>query len=112
MYNQGDILLIPVPFTDLTSAKKRPVLVLSNNSYNEKTNDVLVAAITSNIRKKDYTVMLTKQDIDIGALKVDSCIRVDKIYSLSQRIVISTFGKVKAHIMDDVIEKLNQLINQ
>jgi hypothetical protein len=29
MYEQGEILLIPIPFSDLTSNKKRPVLVLS-----------------------------------------------------------------------------------
>jgi len=31
MPDQGDILLIPVPFTDLSSQKKRPVVVISNN---------------------------------------------------------------------------------
>jgi len=30
MFDQGEILLIPVPFSDLSSVKKRPVLVLSN----------------------------------------------------------------------------------
>ena len=110
MYKQGDILLIPIPFTDLTSTKKRPVLVLSNNSYNDKTNDILVAAITSNISEKDYTVMISKVDLEIGDLKVDSCIRTDKIYSLSQGIVIKTFGRVKPHIMNRVKDRLNQLI--
>lgn len=86
MYNQGDILLIPVPFTDLTSTKKRPVLVISNDRYNRKTNDILVAAITSNVTEKDYTVLISKLDLDVGDLKVDSCIRVDKIYSLSQEL--------------------------
>jgi len=28
MYRQGEILIIPVPFTDLTSLKKRPVNVV------------------------------------------------------------------------------------
>jgi mRNA interferase MazF len=31
MYNQGAILLIPIPYTDLTTTKQRPVLVLSND---------------------------------------------------------------------------------
>lgn len=53
MHKQGDILLIPIPFTDLISSKKRPVLVLSNNNYNLKTNDIIVAAITSNITPRD-----------------------------------------------------------
>lgn len=36
MYKQGDILLIPIPFSDLTSSKKRLVLVLPNSKYNER----------------------------------------------------------------------------
>jgi len=109
MYKQGDILLIPIPFTDLTSTKKRPVLVLSNNSYNNKTNDILVAAITSNITSKEYAIIITRSNLESGDLKVKSCVRVDKIYSLSQSIVISTFGKVKSQVIADVKEKLIQL---
>lgn len=110
MYKQGDILLIPIAFSDLTSNKKRPVLVLSNNNYNSKTEDIVVAAITSNLTAKDYIVMLTSNDLDEGTLKVDSCIRVDKIYTLSQSIVISKFGAVKKYIIDAVREKFYELI--
>lgn len=46
MYEQGEILIIPAPFTDLTSQKKPPVLVLSNNNYNIMSDDIIVAAIT------------------------------------------------------------------
>jgi hypothetical protein len=48
MPEQGDIVLIPVPFTDLTSQKRRPVIVLSNNAYNRTSSDVVVVAMTSN----------------------------------------------------------------
>ena len=37
MPEQGDILLIPIPFTDLSSQKRRPVIVISNDAYNQKT---------------------------------------------------------------------------
>ncbi|MCL2158162.1 MAG: type II toxin-antitoxin system PemK/MazF family toxin [Oscillospiraceae bacterium] len=56
MYKQGDIVLIPIPFTDLSSAKKRPVLILSSDHYNNDTSDLIVAAITSNIDEKPLTV--------------------------------------------------------
>jgi mRNA interferase MazF len=34
MPEQGDIVLIPVPFTDLSAQKRRPVIVISNKAYN------------------------------------------------------------------------------
>jgi mRNA interferase MazF len=49
MFNQGEILLIPVPFSDLSSVKKRPVLVLSNSAHNSASRDIIVIAITSNL---------------------------------------------------------------
>lgn len=48
----------------------------------------MVAAITSNLTTKDYIVMLSGGDLDEGTLKVDSCIRVDKIYTLFQSIFV------------------------
>ena len=47
MYNQGDILLVPLPFTDLSSQKRRPVLVLSKDDYNSVADDLIVVAIIS-----------------------------------------------------------------
>jgi mRNA interferase MazF len=58
MYRQGDILLIPFPFSDLSSTKQRPVLVLSNSEYNWSQQDIVVAAITSNVTERDYLIEL------------------------------------------------------
>ena len=106
MHSQGDILLIPLPFTDLSSHKKRPVLVLSKQSYNDVVDDLIVAAITSNLDIKPYTVLFTNSDMLDGTLIVDSCVRVDKIYTISQSLVIRRFGKVKPEIIEKVKEKL------
>ena len=48
MPSQGDIVLIPIPFTDLSSRKRRPVIVISNDEYNRTAPDVVVVAMTSN----------------------------------------------------------------
>lgn len=112
MYKQGDILLIPIPFSDLTSSKKRPVLVISNSEHNLKTDDLVVAAITSNLEAKEFSVEFTSNDLIEGQLKVTSCIRADKIYTLSKYIVIKKFGKVNQGILENVKRQINILISE
>ena len=48
MLRQGAIVLIPIPFTDLSSQRRRPVIVISNDTYNRRTEDIVVVAMTSN----------------------------------------------------------------
>jgi mRNA interferase MazF len=48
-FKRGDIILVMFPFTDLSSAKQRPALVVSSDALNAASDDVLVAAITSQI---------------------------------------------------------------
>ena len=41
MYKQGDIVLIPVPFTDLSSQRKRPVIVILFKKFGQVNVNVL-----------------------------------------------------------------------
>ncbi|MCY7406080.1 MAG: type II toxin-antitoxin system PemK/MazF family toxin [Alkalinema sp. CAN_BIN05] len=50
MLNPGELVLIPVPFTDLSSQKRRPVIMISSREYNQSSRDVLVVAVTSNLQ--------------------------------------------------------------
>src|SRR6266545_4447782 len=45
--NPGDVVLLPFPFTSLTSSKKRPAVVLSPSEYQGKYGDVVLMALTS-----------------------------------------------------------------
>ncbi len=36
--NQGDIVLMEFPYSDLSDAKRRPALVISNQKYNTHHN--------------------------------------------------------------------------
>ena len=110
MHNQGDILLVPVPFTDLTSHKRRPVLVLSQKDYNMAAEDIIVAAITSVIDGKPYAVEFSNEDMESGTLQVKSCIRADKIYTLSQKLIVKRFGKVTPDIVNMVKSKISDLM--
>src|SRR5438067_7793794 len=48
-FSQGDVVLVPFPFTDLTAIKQRPALVLSPERFNNVRADLAVAALTSQI---------------------------------------------------------------
>ncbi len=111
MYEQGDILLVPIPFSDLTSMKKRPVLVLSNNIYNKQTEDIIVAAITSNIRGVNYEVLIDEEDMIKGTLPRISCVRSDKIYTLSKEIIVKKYGRLTNSKIQDVIIKINEILS-
>ncbi|MCL1996585.1 MAG: type II toxin-antitoxin system PemK/MazF family toxin [Defluviitaleaceae bacterium] len=110
MYKQGDILLIPLPFTDLSSQKRRPVFVVSKNSYNDVADDIIVMAVTSVADNKPYSVPIINDDMINGVLKVPSNIRVDKIYTLSQKIVLKYFGSVQLEVLEKVRSRLVELI--
>jgi len=112
MYKQGDILLIPFPYSDLTAIKQRPVLVLSNSHYNESHQDIVVAAITSNVTDKEYSIYITVDDLDEGQLRVDSAIRADKIYTFSKRVVIKKFGHLNTARLEDVKKRFGDLIDE
>lgn len=111
MHKQGDILLVPIPFSDLTATKKRPVLVLSNDSYNIQTEDIIVAAITSNIRGIDQEILIDNDCMLEGILPKISCIRPDKIYTLSKDIIIKKYGKLSISKLLDVKQKVDEILN-
>ena len=46
---RGDVVLALFPFATGTTAKKRPVLVIQADSYNQKLHNAVVAEITSNM---------------------------------------------------------------
>ena len=89
-------------------------MVISGDSYNQVTEDIVVLAITSKLKDFlkdfDYSVMIESKDLIEAELKVTSEISADKIYTLSKNIVRKKFGQVNARILKDVRKKITELI--
>ncbi|MDZ7333290.1 MAG: type II toxin-antitoxin system PemK/MazF family toxin [candidate division KSB1 bacterium] len=111
-YNQRDIVLIPIPFTDLSSHKKRPVIIISNDYYNKTNPDIVVVALTSNlIFENKYTIDIDNHSLESGELPTKSRIRCDKIYTLSRNIVLKKFCKVNNETFKLIKDKICALID-
>lgn len=112
MPRQGDIVLIPVPFTDLSSQKRRPVVVISNDAYHRTTTDMVVTAMTSNPARVPYSFTIDSSDLREGRLNRPGTVRVDKIYTLSQALAVTMFGRVGIDTLERIREMLQDLIAQ
>lgn len=50
-YKQRDIVLVDFGFSEETGSKKRPALIISSEDYHQSRHEVIVMAITSNIKR-------------------------------------------------------------
>ncbi len=54
-FNFGDIILVPFPFTDQSTSKKRPAVIVSSDPYNRDRPDIILMAVTSQLRQLGKT---------------------------------------------------------
>ena len=103
-YNQGDIVLVPFPFTMGTSSKPRPAIVVSNSIVN-KTQDVILAQITSKPRKDEFTYILDTQNLS-NSLNLKSQVRCHKIFIIEKSTIFKKISKLN----DDGFSELKSRI--
>ncbi len=105
IFEQGGIVFVPFPFTNLASSKKRPVLILSRTSYNKQSSDFVCCGITSNINNSSHSVLIQSKDLLVGVIPKPSRIKVNTIFTLEKSLVIRSFGKIRENIMEKVMEE-------
>ena len=95
IYDQGDVVLVNFPFTDLTATKQRPALVLSARWFNERNEgDCILAAITSVIppHLARDEARIADGDLQAAGLVKPSIVRAGKLFTLSQTLVQKRLG--------------------
>lgn len=109
---QRDLLIVPFPFSDQSGRKVRPVIIVSNNEFNENSDDVVVAGVTSNISKDEYSLNLTNNDLEEGKLFTPCCIKVENILKIDKELIIKKIGKIKKEKLKDMINKIKEIIKE
>ena len=71
----GDIVLVPFPFTDQSAAKKRPAVVISSAAYQRERPDLIIMAITSQVRPVQAFGEVVVQDWQGAGLLKPSAIK-------------------------------------
>ncbi len=108
---QRDIVLLPFPFSNLKQSKVRPVIILSNDKHNKKSNDIVVMPVTSNLQQTNYDILITNDNLDKGNLITDSRIKVDKIFSVEKKLIKMKIGKIDKQTFSKITTLLSSLVN-
>jgi mRNA interferase MazF len=103
---KGDVVVVPFPFSDLTTSKKRPALVVTTLDG----NDVILCQITSKAKRDGYAIQLENVDFKSGSLHQNSYIRPNRLFTADLKIVLYRAGILKRPKLDEVIAKLIEMI--
>ena len=111
VFDCGDLLLIPVPFSDLSAAKQRPVVVVTPNAYMEASDgDFVAVAVTSNPLVRPHSIELTNDHMEEGKLPRPSRVRVDKIFNLNREQVRKRFGRVSEDCLNQIVGSVSKML--
>lgn len=107
-FTKGDIVIIPVPFTDNNGYKLRPAVVISNDKVHQ-TGDAMIVQITSKLKQDNLSIALTNDDVT-ESLPAKSYIRFHKIFVLEQRLIKGKVSSLNISKYQELIQKINQII--
>lgn len=107
---KGDIILVPFYFTDFTSYKMRPSLIVSYGQSNPQ--DYIVAFISTiiphghSIHETHFIIDSRVSFFNNTGLKKTSVVKCDKIMTINQSIIAGLLGELPGDIIKIIDKKL------
>ncbi len=94
-YEFGDVVLVRFPFTNQTASKQRPAVVVSSRAYNLAKPDVVIMAITSQLRSP-----ASLGEVHIGRWQAANLLKPSAIKpvfaTLEQNLILKKMGVLEA----------------
>ena len=108
-YSFGAVVLVPFPFTDQTAIKKLPAVVISSPQYNDLRPDLVIMAVTSQMRAAgEFDGLIVTDWQDAGLLKPSAIKPV--IATIAHPLVIRALGDLTKRDSENLIEWMKRLI--
>jgi mRNA interferase MazF len=109
---RGDVVLVPFPFTDLTTEKLRPAVI---TSVDPQKTDVIIAFISSvvsprELSETDYLLHQDNPDFAQTGLKKASTFRMRKLLTIERSKIIRRLGRVSPAIQKELDIRLRQVV--
>ena len=87
----GDVVIAPIPYTDLSDSKDRPAIVAADVGM----GDWVLVPITSRTLNRPGDVEITQADMQVGELR-PGYIRTNRLHTLNESEFVEVVGRVTA----------------
>ena len=103
---KGDVVVMPFPFSDLSSTKPRPALIIIDLPG----QDVVLAAITST-QSDPNAIGLQTSDFQKGRLNHPSFIHPTKLFTADRSLIKYTVGNISEKKRREVAARIQSLLS-
>ena len=105
---KGDVVVVSFPFSDLSSSKRRPALVLARASD----RDYILAQITGRGFSDSRAVKIAAEDFTEGGLRADSNARPNKLFTADADIIAYKAGALKPEKTNEVVSAIVRMLSE
>ena len=109
----GKVVLVPFPFDDLSSAKVRPAVCLTDPVGPHR--HVVLAFITSrapaDAPATDLVLDSHEDDFSGTGLRVTSTLRLHRLMTVTTRLILRELGELSPRMLDEAAGKLRNLFS-
>jgi len=92
-----DVVLVPFPFADLTTAKQRPCLLLESVKVDRLANLLIVAMMTSQVDGRAFPHDVSVKDWHGAGLPKPTLIRLSKLVTVESKLIRRKLGRLTPH---------------
>lgn len=104
----GSIVLVRFPFSDLSSSKLRPAVVLADANR----GDWILCQVTSKPYSDSRAIELNSSSFAMGSLHVVSYARPGKLFTANQTIITKKVGTLKNDALKQIVDAVNKLLRE
>ncbi len=105
MFHRGDVVLVPFPFSDFSTAKVRPAVVVSGDLYHSSEPDLLLMALTSQVAGATGPFDYQLSDWHAAGLRFPSALK-PVLVTLDPARVVYRIGALSTADLAQVDERL------
>ena len=109
IFERWSVVVVPFPFTDQQTSKRRPALVLSGQAFGQTSGHSVLAMITSARRSRWPSDISLTQHKEAG-LHSPSLVRF-KLFTLDQRLILRRLGSLRTEDRSRVELGLRQVLD-